>query len=193
MQTESLAVRFYSKPMQNEFLSSREGRPIHYMADFVRIEIPGNSTSIIDTFVNESHKTRFPIEWAQYLNEKTESDSIETQGTLIREWPLLTAAQATELRHFKFYTVEQIANSSDSQIMSIGMAAGMAPYALRDKARAYLENAKDSALVQSQTEELRKREQEIADLKAQVERLALVLEEQKPKRGRPAKEDEKAE
>jgi hypothetical protein len=192
MQTESLAVRFYSKPMQNEFLSSREGRPIHYMADFVRIEIPGNSTSIIDTFVNESHKTRFPIEWAQYLNEKTESDSIETQGTLIREWPLLTAAQATELRHFKFYTVEQIANSSDSQIMSIGMAAGMAPYALRDKARAYLENAKDSALVQSQTEELRKREQEIADLKAQVERLALVLEEQKPKRGRPAKEDEKA-
>jgi hypothetical protein len=192
MQTESLAVRFYSKPMQNEFLSSREGRPIHYMADFVRIEIPGNSTSIIDTFVNESHKTRFPIEWAQYLNEKTESDSIETQGTLIREWPLLTAAQATELRHFKFYTVEQIANASDSQIMSIGMAAGMAPYALRDKARAYLENAKDSALVQSQTEELRKREQEIADLKAQVERLAMVLEEQKPKRGRPAKEDEKA-
>jgi hypothetical protein len=76
--------------------------------------------------------------------------------------------------------------------MSIGMAAGMAPYALRDKARAYLENAKDSALVQSQTEELRKREQEIADLKAQVERLAMVLEEQKPKRGRPAKEDEKA-
>jgi hypothetical protein len=192
MQTESLAVRFYSKPMQNEFLSSREGRPIHYMADFVRIEIPGNSTSIIDTFVNEGHKTRFPIEWAQYLNEKTESDSIETQGTLIREWPLLTAAQATELRHFKFYTVEQIANASDSQIMSIGMAAGMAPYALRDKATAYLENAKDSALVQSQTEELRKREQEIADLKAQVERLALSLEEQKPKRGRPAKEDEKA-
>jgi hypothetical protein len=192
MQTESLAVRFYSKPLQNEFLSSREGRPIHFMADFVRIEIPGNSTSIIDTYVNESHKNRFPIEWAQYLNEKTESDSIETQGTLIREWPLLTSAQATELRHFRFYTVEQIANSSDIQIMSIGMAAGMAPYALRDKAKAYLENAKDSALVQAQTEELRKREQEIADLKEQVERMARLFEEQKPKRGRPAKEDQEA-
>lgn len=193
MTGHGLAVRFYQKEMENAFLTQKEGRPIKYMADFVRIEIPGDMTSIIDTFVNEDHKKRFPFEWAQFLNEKMEGKlDGEVQGTLLRDWPLLTSAQASELRHFKFYTVEQVANASDAQIQQIGMLVGMAPFAFRDKAKAFLSGAKDSALVQSQAEELRKRDQEIADLKAQMEMLMRKVEADKPKRGRPAKEDKKA-
>ena len=189
--SESLAVRFYQKSLPNEFLTQKEGRPIHYMADFIRIEIPGNSTSIIDTFVNDDHKRRFPMEWAAYLNEKTEYGDNVPQGTLIRDWPLLTSAQGDELRHFKFYTVEQIANASDQQIMSIGMLAGMAPFSLRDKAKAYLANAKDSAFVQAQQDELRLRDQQILDLKNEVERLARLAEEKtKGRRKAEAKEEE---
>lgn len=193
MSQHGLAVRFYQREMENEFLTSKEGRPIKYMADFVRIEIPGDMTSIIDTFVNEDHKRRFPLEWAQYLNEKAEGKlEGEVQGTLLRDWPLLTSAQASELRHFKFYTVEQIANASDQQIMQIGMLVGMSPLAFRDKAKAFLANAKDSSLVQAQADELRKRDQEIADLKHQMEMLMRKMEEDKPKRGRPAKTEEAA-
>ena len=177
-ETGALAVRFYSKEVQNDFLTNKEGRPISFMADFVRIEIPGNQTSIIDTFVNNSHKTRFPQQWAIYLNEKADGNNNpdNVQGTLLRDWPILNSAQATELKHFKFYTVEQVASASDQQIMAIGMTAGMSPLALRDKAKAFLENAKDSSFAQKQAEELKLRDQQIADLTAQMERMAKLIE-----------------
>lgn len=191
-ETGALAVRFYSKEMQNEFLTAKEGRPISYMADFVRIEIPGNQTSIIDTFVNNSHKAQFPQQWALYLNEKADGNNNpdNVQGTLLRDWPLLNAAQATELKHFKFYTVEQVANASDQQVMAIGMTAGMSPLALRDKAKAFLENAKDSSFAQKQAEELKLRDQQIEDLKAQMERMAKMIEE-KAKSDKEAKSETK--
>lgn len=191
-ETGALAVRFYSKEMQNEFLTAKEGRPISYMADFVRIEIPGNQTSIIDTFVNNSHKQQFPTQWALYLNEKADGNNNpdNVQGTLLRDWPLLNAAQATELKHFKFYTVEQVANASDQQVMAIGMTAGMSPLALRDKAKAFLENAKDSSFAQKQAEELKLRDQQIEDLKAQMERMAKMIEE-KAKSDKEAKSETK--
>lgn len=186
--TGALAVRFYSKELQNDFLTNKEGRPISYMADFVRIEIPGNQLSIIDTFVNNSHKSQFPTQWAMYLNEKADGNHNpdNVQGTLLRDWPILNAAQATELKHFKFYTVEQVANASDQQLMAIGMTAGMSPLALRDKAQAFLENAKDSSFAQKQAEELKIRDQQINDLKAQMERMAKMIEEK-------AKSDAKSE
>lgn len=189
-----LAVRFYTKPVENEFLTNKEGRPISYMADFVRIEVPGNMTSIIDTFVNEDHKKRFPIQWAQYLNEKAAGESAEAQGTLLRDWPLITAAQAAELRHFRFYTVEQVAAASDQQIQAVGMLVGMSPFSFRDKARAYLAQAKDSSTVMAQAEELRKRDQQIEDLQEQMRRLMAQMQkpaddtQEKRGPGRPRKE-----
>jgi hypothetical protein len=190
---DRLAVRFYQKPDLNEFRSSQEGRPIHDMRDFVRIEVPGDMTSIVDTYVNEDHKKRFPLQWAQYLNEKREgSDSGEAQGTLLRDWSLLTAAQAMELKHFKFYTVEQVATASDTQIQAIGMLVGMHPFSFRDKAKAYLAQAKDSSIVMQQAEELRKRDQQIADLMEAQERMSREFMEMKRKPGRPKKEPETA-
>ena len=70
-----------------------------------------------------------------------------------------------------------MAAASDQQLMAIGMTAGMSPLALRDKAKAFLENAKDSSFVQRQADELKLREQEIADLKDQMTRLAKMVEE----------------
>jgi hypothetical protein len=70
-----------------------------------------------------------------------------------------------------------VANASDQQLMAIGMTAGMSPLALRDKAQAFLENAKDSSFAQKQAEELNLRDQQIADLKAQMERMAKMIEE----------------
>jgi hypothetical protein len=179
-----LGVRFYRKEIQNEYLSQQEGRPVFYMADFVRIEVPGNNLSIIDTFANADHKKRFPIQWAAYQNEKSDNEDI--QGTLLRDWPLLTSAQAAELKHYKFYTVEQVAGASDQQINAVGMLVGMSPYSFRDKARAYLANAKDSSVVQAQSEELRKRDLEIADLRAELHRIAqLSSQPEKRPPGRP--------
>jgi hypothetical protein len=165
-------------------MTSSEGRPIKYMADFIRIEIPGDMTSIIDTFVNDDHKKRFPIQWAHYQNDK--QSQVDAHGTLLKDWSLLTSAQASELKHFKFYTVEQIAEASDQQIQGIGMIVGMSGFAFRDRAKAFLAAAKDSSVVMQQADELRKRDSEIEELKRQVAQLAQMAE-RKP--GRPRKEE----
>jgi hypothetical protein len=184
-----LAVRFYAHEMINHYQSNIDGRPISYMADFVRIEVPGDRNTIIDTFVNEDHKRRFPLQWAQYLNEKAEGKiSDDVQGTILRDWQILTPAIANELKHFKFYTVEQIASASDEQIQVLGMIAGMSPFALRDKAKAFINQAKDSSFVQLQAEELSKRDAEIDLLKKQM--AELIAAQDKPKRGRPAQQEE---
>lgn len=185
-----LNVKFYQKAVQNNFKTALEGRPIMEMADFILIEVPGNQTLTIDTFVSETDKERFPVQWARYQNEKVDGD---IEGTLLHDWPVLNAATAAELKHFKFYTVEQIANASDAQLNTIGMAAGMSPLALRDKAKAFLASAKDTALVQQQADELRKRDEELSAVKAQLAELASALNKPKAKAKAKVEEEETTE
>ena len=143
---------------------------------------------MIDTFAAPEHKDRFPVQWARYQNEKTDGD---IEGTLLSEWPVLNSAVEAELKHFKFYTVEQVAQASDAQLNTLGMAAGMSPLALRDKAKAYLGSAKDTALVQQQADELSKRDAIIARMEAQIAELAQQANKPKavPKKARETVEE----
>ena len=183
-----LNVKFYQKAIQNNFKTALEGRPIMEMADFILIEIPGNSNLTIDTFVSDTDKQRFPVQWARYQNEKTDGD---IEGTLLHDWPVLNTAVAAELKHFKFYTVEQIASASDAQLNTLGMAAGMSPLALRDKAKAFLGSAKDTAYAQQLAEKSSKQDEMIARMEAQI--AELVAQTNKPKAEPRAKPKAKAE
>jgi hypothetical protein len=171
-----LSVKFYQRAINNEFKSNLEGRPIMEMRDFIIIEVPGDNLTVIDTFAVDEHKKRFPVQWARYQNEKTDGD---VEGTLLHDWPILNAAVAAELKHFRFYTVEQIAEASDAQLNTLGMAAGMSPLSLRDKAKAFLSSAKGSALVQQQADELRKRDEELSAMKAQLAELTNIMNQPK--------------
>lgn len=155
-----LQVRFYKRPVQQEQESLEAGRPIYKEFDFVHICVAGDTLTEIDTYVLPSHKTRFPIQWANYMNRQGANEP-EIIGTPVAEWPLVSKSQAEELRAMKFYTVESIANASDQQLQRLGMAAGMSPFAFRDKARSFLNLATSSA-------ETDKREQEINSLKEEL-------------------------
>lgn len=173
-----LSVTFYNRPVQNHFKTTKEGRPIFEDMTFVKIFVPGDSTTVIDTVADDSHKARFPMQWAHFTN--THGADGLTIGTPITQWPAISAAQAEELKALKFSTVEQVASASDAQIQKIGMLAGMSPHAFRDRARAFLLAAKDSALPQAQAEELRKKDEQIAALQAQMAELAKTVEGLKP-------------
>lgn len=155
-----LVVRFYKRAVQQETETLAAGRPIYKEFDFVHICVAGDALTEIDTYVTPQHITRFPIQWAQYQN-RLGADDQEIVGTPLNEWPLVSKSQAEELRGMKFHTVEAIANASDQQLQRIGMAAGMSPYAFRDKAKAFLNRATTDA-------EADKREQEIAALKEEI-------------------------
>src|SRR5262245_30875321 len=112
-----LHVTFYTRAIQNNWRSEKEGHPVFDDYDFVRIMTPGNQLNIVDTFVREEHRQRFPIQWAAYKNR--EGDKV--MGLRVEEWPVLTKAQAEECKGVKFFTVEQIALASDQQIQALGM------------------------------------------------------------------------
>ena len=195
---ENLYAEFYTKAVKQNFASEEAGRPIFADVVYVKIMTPSDQLTQIDTIAREDHKARFPRQWAHFMNKQAGQQQVV--GTPVGEWPLITASAAEELRALKFYTVELIANANDMQMQRIGMIAGMSGHSLRDKARAFLNLATDSA-------EEAKREAEIAELKAENERIRaetdkklaemqdqmkalLLMASEKKTRGKKVKEEE---
>lgn len=171
-----LAVTFYKRSVKQEDDSIAAGRPIFKEFDFVRICVPGDNLTEIDTYANESHKQRFPRQWAHYQNQVGSQEQII--GTPVEQWTLISRSQAEELKGIKFRTVEDIANCSDQQLQRIGMIAGMSPHSFREKAKAFLNLANDSAEVAQREQELQALKEENAKIKAETDAKLAQMQEQ---------------
>ena len=171
-----LAVQFYKKSVKQDIASDEAGRPIFKEFDFVRIMIPGDNLTEIDTYAQESHKQRFPRQWAHYQNQVANHEDII--GTPLDQWPQITRSQADELRGLKFHTVESIADCSDQQLQRIGMVAGMSPYNFRLKAKAFLNLATDSAEVAQRQAEMQALKAENDKIKAETDAKLAAMQEQ---------------
>ena len=134
-----LYVVFYNKPVQLGFKSQEAGRPIFEDRAHIRIHVPGDKTTVIDDEVNDLHKRRFPKQWEKFQQAQSQSP----EGTPVEQWPQLTGSQAQELKAVNVFTVEQLADMSDGQVMKF-----MGGMTLRDKAKAFLLVAKDTAAAQ---------------------------------------------
>jgi hypothetical protein len=195
--TSGLGVRFYKEARKNDFRSEAEGRPIFEDAIMIHIVLPGNNLFDVKEVVREDHKRRFPLQWAAFQNANGRDPMMI--GTPLEQWPLLGLSQVEELKALKFYTVENIAQASDTTLVRMGMSGGMAGHALRDKAVRFLEAAKDDAAVNKQAHEIeklrieqaekdRQHAEQMAGLQAQLAALTAAINT-KP-RGRPKKEVE---
>ena len=171
-----LAVQFYKKSLKQDIASDEAGRPIFKEFDFVRIMIPGDNLTEIDTYAQESHKSRFPRQWAHYQNQVSNHQDII--GTPLEQWPQVTRSQAEELRGLKFHTVESIADCSDQQLQRIGMVAGMSPHNFRLKAKAFLNLATDSAEVAQRQAEMQALKEENAKIKEETDAKLAAMQEQ---------------
>jgi hypothetical protein len=171
-----LAVTFYKRSVKQDDESLAAGRPIFKEFDFVRICVPGDNLTEIDTYANESHKTRFPRQWSHYQNQVGNQEQII--GTPIEQWPLISRSQADELKGIKFHTVESVANCSDQQLQRIGMMAGMSPHSFREKAKAFLNLANESAEVSAREAELQALKAENDKIKAETEAKLAAMQEQ---------------
>jgi hypothetical protein len=171
-----LSVTFYRKPIEIKDETLAQGRPIFKDADWVRILVPGDQLTIIDTIARDNHKARFPVQWAKYQNKV--GDEQEVTGTPVDHWPLVSMSQAEELKGIKFHTVDSIANCSDQQLQRIGMIAGMSPHAFREKARAFLNLAQDTAEIEKRNAELSQLKEENAKIKADTDAKLAQMQEQ---------------
>ena len=171
-----LVVFFHKMAKKNDFKSEQEGRPIFDDVVYIKKMVPGDSLSIIDRPMYESDKNEFPQQWAHFKNRQEGEQMVS--GTPLIEWPIISTAQAEELRGLKFYTVENIADASDAQLQRIGMLAGMSPHSFRDKARLFLNKAKGLAEDSKREEELAKLREENAKIKAETDAKLAQMQEQ---------------
>jgi hypothetical protein len=171
-----LAVTFYKRSVKQEDESLAAGRPIFKEFDFVRICVPGDNLTEIDTYAQESHKARFPRQWAHYMNQVGSQEQIV--GTPIEEWTLISRSQAEELKGIKFRTVEDVANCSDLQLQRIGMIAGMSPHGFREKAKQFLNLASETAEVAQKEAEMQALREENAKIKAETDAKLAAMQEQ---------------
>ena len=159
---ELLHVEFYMHaPLDPNKSAAARKQVFAESVPFVRIMRPGDNTSIIETPVRDDHKARWPQRWLAFqMREGMIEGAIDVPGWKIEEWPVINEGQVHELKYLRFSTVEQIAGASDLALQNVGLVGGMAAFALREKAKAYLNAAAGMA-------EPQKNAQELAELRAQ--------------------------
>jgi len=154
-----LSVEFFWHEPEDVLKSEAAGKIVRLpKIPYVRIQSPGDHTSIMEAPVTERHKQRWPDKWLYWqIKENLIEGAAEIPGWKIEEWTHLNPEQVRDLKFMRFTVVEQVANASDSQCQKLGMG-GMA---LREAARLALRSRLGVELKQ----EMDKKDAEISALK----------------------------
>ena len=172
-----MAVFFHAVQVQNNFKTMTEKRPIFEEKVFLKKLVPGDSTLVVDRPMREQDVEDYPIEWARFEQKKEQRVS----GTPIDVWTAISETQKAEFKALHIFTIDQFAQLADSVGNKI-----MGFNDLRDKARAFIAAAKDSAVfdkIRAETDaKLAQQEEEMAQLRELVNQLTAK------KSGRPKKE-----
>lgn len=155
-----LSVEFYWHEPEDPNKSMELGRLVRLpKMPYVRIQNPGDKTSIIETPVTDVHKRRWPDHWLRWqVQEGMINNGTDVPGWKLEEWTHLNPEQVRELKYLRFSVVEQVAGASDDQIQRMGMGG----LSLREEARRALKARLGAEI----TEELNKKDAQIAALKA---------------------------
>jgi len=164
---EKNPVQFYMGSRLDDAKTEAEGRPIYKDEEFIRIF--NSKDNIIERPIRPTDLQRWP---RQYQAWKLTGESTPgAAGTRLEHWPQMTRAQVDELKYFKIFTVEQLADIPDSvcgQIPSVVKLKGLA--------KTYVAVAQGSLNVQQFQSELEKRDNAIEELKAEVARLTKMVQ-----------------
>ena len=155
----SMHVEFFDR---SEAVGQKNGLPDYQMREYVMIHYPGGKDRQIFP-VTDEHRTRWPRQYAAFKNV----NQSQIVGRPIEEWPVASRAQVDLLKVLNLYSVDQLAQASDSVIERIGLGGRE----LREKARLYVKEAESGDGLASLVSQLEAMKDEIAELKAEKEEL----------------------
>jgi hypothetical protein len=160
-------AQFFVHPKLDPIASKKEGRQIYRDVDYIRILTPG-SRDVISRPARASDVQTFA---QQYQSFKAGQEQAE-EGTPLEMWAGVSRAQCEELKYFKIQTVEQLAELNDGiTLQHMGFVD------LKNKAKLYIQAAKDAAPLAELQEELKARDEQIKLLQSQMADLLAKLEE----------------
>jgi len=170
-------IFFHAVQVQNNHKTALEKRPIFEERIFIKKLVPGDSTLVVDRPMRMQDMEDFPVEWARFEQKKEQ----KVTGTPIDAWMAISETQKAEFKALHIFTIDQFAQLADSAGNKI-----MGFNELRSKARAFIDAAQDSQLmdkIRAETDEkLQAQEVEMAKLRAMIDELSAK------KAGRPKKE-----
>lgn len=172
----SMRVVFKMHAEPDVSASEAAGRPIYREVEIIEIAYAGNRSTV---FVAPAHseagfltdpdtQMRTRITYAQKYNKQyLQFKSGEAQsltGTPIEELPFLTQAKRLELKALNIYTAEALAALDGHPLKMLGPGGRD----LKNQAQTYIDNAAKNADASHLKSELDKRDEQIAELQAQV-------------------------
>jgi len=167
-QPGAVRPRFYMEPVQDELASAREGRPIFRQVERVEIFLPGNPYTMPVHNVTDEHRNRWGREYELFRRGMEQT----VEGTPIAEWPILNRAQVRELQGIEIQTIEEVAALSDVACQRVQGLQG-----LRNKARAYLDDAAALALTEKLSAENDALRADQVGLQRQVDELSVLVKQ----------------
>jgi len=155
-------VRFWMDAYKNTAKTAEAGRPVFDTVPWCEIRVLGEP----DTVSGPVHKMqpdpreRFAPAWAKFQQDNASEGLV---GTPLKEVPWLERGAVETLNYAGIKTLENLASVADGSLGNI--PGGLA---LRKKARDMIAAAKNEAPLQKMSDELAKRDEQIAALKAQI-------------------------
>lgn len=160
-----LFVTFSIEAMHNEKKSAAEGRPIYEDKEFITIQTPGDTKSIIKRPVRHqphgsypSDPDRFPRQWQAFKNQQSQV----AVGTPVTEWAMITKSDAMALKALNIHTVEALAEIGENSLTWMGARK------LREMAQGWLAQAKDGSTVTKLLSEVEALKRELEGYKNQA-------------------------
>lgn len=161
--------RFHFGSVADEGASARAGRPVFKQVELVEVFLPGNPYLQPVIPVTDVERQR----WAKAYEQFRANEDQPAEGTPIKEWSVLTRSQVLELQAIGFQTIEELAAMSDNMASS---KIGMGGMAIRDKAKAYCEQAAGMAPITQLVEENEGLKAQLASQSNQLSELRAILD-----------------
>lgn len=128
---------FAMRPKLRKDESVKAGRPIYEDVEMVKFFLAGKDETGWMS-VTDEHRKKYREQYAQF-----KEGASQVIGTRIDLWPLISPAQAEELKALKVFTVEQAAELPDSSDHTYGMGIRT----IKQKAKDWLAATKDTGAI----------------------------------------------
>ncbi len=180
VQTLPPYVKFVRKSVEDRAKLIADGKFGWKNVDFAEITRPGQNDTVereVAPWLEDMEKRvqagLVPQAWHEHFVKSyaawREGNEIPEDGTPLKAWPMVDPAQIEHLLYLKVRTVEALAQLDDGALTKIGTGA----VELRNKARAWVDAAKNTGVTAAQLEAFRV---ENAALKEQVDAMRRQLE-----------------
>lgn len=167
----TMVVLFFLKPVPNPAKSRETGAPFYEDKTYVRIHPPGERLNIVERPATEQDKQRWPMQWAQFQQNKAQTADGVPIDLLYPDHPSVAAT----LRAHGVNTIEHCADLSGTAIDLIGMGAQR----YCNDAKKYMEVVNKGVKASQMRAELEERDRKMASMEKKILMLEAELERQR--------------